>query len=508
MNLATILASVKSAISWRRSRIEAALRESELQFRQVTENILEVLFLVDPGWTRVFYISPGYMGVWGRTCESLYADPRSFIEAIHVDDRERAIQAVAPLGTVVTFDVEFRVVRPNGTVRWIRARAFPVRNESGEAFRFAGSAEDVTERRIAGDLIRRQAQALEQSNRRLSLLGEMTGLLQTVVRVDEATAIIGGYAAQAHVGASGAIYLFKESRNSLDLIARWGDVTLAESIVPDECWALRRGQAYRPPGAQATLRCKHVHQVDGPAAYLCLPMMVEGGALGLLHVVLAGESPVTDEDDALFAQRMSEQLGLALANLRLRETLRVEAMQDALTGLFNRRFLELSLDRELARAARDENDVAVIMLDVDHFKRFNDAHGHDAGDAALRQLGEVLAATCRATDLACRFGGEEFAVVVPGVAREGMEPWADRLLGRVRAMRVSADGLMLPKLTVSIGIAFFPEHGEEATAVLRAADQALYAAKGAGRDRCVFSAPGPGSTPARRLSGGFRRVVG
>lgn len=482
-----------SAISWRRPEVPAELRESESRFRQVTENIREVFFLVDPQMTRMFYVSPGYEEIWGRSRESLYADPSSFADAIHVDDRERAVNSFAPEGTVIPFDVEYRIVRPDDTIRWVRARGFPIQDESGDVYRFAGIAEDITERKIALDQVTRQTETLEQSNRRLSLLGEMTGLLQTAVPIEEAAAILGGYLAQLHVGDGGALYLFKESRNQLDLLARWGELELAGRVFPDECWALRRGQPYQPPGKQPALRCKHVQQVDGPSTYLCLPMMMEGGALGLLHVAFADESPATREDDALFAQRISEQLGLALANFRLRETLRLQAMQDSLTGLFNRRFLESSLTREFARAARENNSVAVMMLDVDHFKPFNDAHGHDAGDAALRQLGQVLMENCRAADLACRYGGEEFTVVIPGATREGATAGAERLLKKVHDMKVIADGQVLPQLTISIGIAFFPENGEETAEVIGAADEALYAAKDAGRDRYVFSTAKPGS---------------
>jgi diguanylate cyclase (GGDEF)-like protein len=220
---------------------------------------------------------------------------------------------------------------------------------------------------------------------------------------------------------------------------------------------------------------------------------LEGGILGLLHVIFNGQTPETREADALFAQRLSEQLGLARANFRLRETLRFEAMQDSLTGLFNRRFLELSLKREFARAAREQTNVAVMMLDVDHFKRFNDVHGHDAGDIVLCQLGQVLTESCRAADLACRFGGEEFTMVMPGSTREAMTARAEHLLGRVRAMQVVSHGQLLSQITVSIGIAFFPEHGEETTKVIQAADQALYAAKRAGRNRVVVSGTIPAS---------------
>ena len=480
------LAAIKEAIFGSNPRVVDELRESELRFRQVTENIREVFFLIDTEMTRMFYVSPGYEDLWGRSCESLYADSRSFMDAIHVDDRERAIRSFAPHGTAIPFDVEYRIVRPDSTVRWIRARGYPIKDQDGDTYRFAGIAEDITERKEATDLVYAQAQSLEQGNRRLSLIGEMTGLLQTVVRVDEAASIIGGYMAQLRLGDSGAVYLFKESRNLLVTLARWGELKIADSIAPDECWALRRGQPYRPPQLQPALRCAHA-QADGSSSYLCMPMMVESGALGLLYVVFDDETPAR-EDDILFVQRMSEQLGLAVANFKLRETLRMEAMQDPLTELYNRRFLEVSLKREFARAAREKSSVAVVMLDVDHFKQFNDAHGHDAGDIALRQIARVLMENCRVADLPCRFGGEEFAVVMPGATRDSMIVWAERLLEKIRAMRVVADGVALPRLTVSVGIALFPEHGVETVEVIGAADEALYAAKDAGRDRYTISA--------------------
>lgn len=495
MPLIKKLAAKISALIRRKGLVESELRESQLRFQQLTEHIREGFYIADPEISRIFYVSPAYAKTWGLSRESLYANPRLFLEAIHVDDRERAMQAIAPHGKTIPHDIEYRVVRPDGTVRWVRDRCFVIRNESGEIYRVTGIAEDITERKNAMDQITRQAEALEQSNRRLSLLGEMTSLLQSVVSVEEAAAILSGYMAQLHIGDGGAVYLFKESRNLLDLLARWGEEKLAGSVLPDQCWALRRGQPYQPSkGTQLALRCKHVQQVDGPSAYLCLPMMAESGALGLLHVVFSEESPATWEDEALFAQRMCQQLGLALANLRLREKLRLEAIQDPLTGLFNRRFLEISLKREFSRAERENNSVAISMLDVDHFKRFNDTHGHDAGDAVLRHLGQVLEENCRAVDLACRFGGEEFTVVFPGATREAMAVWAERLLARVRHMKVVADGLVLPQVTVSVGIAFFPEHGKETEEVLQAADQALYAAKKAGRDRYLFSPEKPRST--------------
>jgi diguanylate cyclase (GGDEF)-like protein/PAS domain S-box-containing protein len=494
VTLAKRLHAIMDAIFGRKPRVGPELRESELRFRQVTDHIREVFFLCDPELTTMYYVSPAYEEVWGRSCKSLYDDPKSFGDSMHEEDRGPTFQKIAPHGTIVPNDTEYRIVRPDGTMRWIRARAFPIHNEVGDAYRYAGIAEDITASKSAAEVVQVQSHALEVSNRRLSLLGEMTSLLQTVVRIEEAGAIVGGYMSQFNMGSGGALYLFRESRNSLDLLAHWGDLKLAERLLPDECWALRRGQPNRTSSDQPELRCKHARQVEGDAEYLCLPMMAEGGALGLLHVVFTDETQSVRDDDSLFALRMSEQLGLALANFRLREQLRLQAMQDSLTGLFNRRFLEVSLKREFARGEREKNCVAVAMLDIDHFKRYNDVHGHEAGDAVLRGFGELLIQNCRAVDLPCRFGGEEFAVVLPGATRESVAVWAERILKRVRALRVVEGGEALPALTVSIGIAFYPEHGKETVDVIHAADEALYAAKGAGRDRCVFSAEVPGAT--------------
>jgi diguanylate cyclase (GGDEF)-like protein len=213
-------------------------------------------------------------------------------------------------------------------------------------------------------------------------------------------------------------------------------------------------------------------------------MTTQDGMLGLVHVVFGDAAAV--EEDSRFARRLSEQLGLALGNLKLRETLREQSLNDPLTGLFNRRFLEESIGRELARAARDDRHVAVLMVDADHFKRYNDAHGHEAGDEALRQLGQALKLSCRAADLACRYGGEEFIVVLPGTSREGAHAWAERLHARVRQMRIHLNGKELPGLTVSIGVAIYPAHGDTSQAVLKAADVALYEAKHGGRDRTAI----------------------
>lgn len=176
---------------------------------------------------------------------------------------------------------------------------------------------------------------------------------------------------------------------------------------------------------------------------------------------------------------------MALANLKLRESLRNQSVRDPLTGLFNRRYMEESLERELRRFSRSQRPVGVIMLDLDHFKRFNDTFGHDAGDALLRELGHLLQTRTRKEDMACRYGGEEFVIVLSGASLEIAQERAEQLREKVKTLKVELRGHSLGAMTVSLGVAVAPHHGSTIAEILRAADLALYEAKKAGRDRVV-----------------------
>lgn len=356
---------------------------------------------------------------------------------------------------------------------------------SGQFGRLESALNTMADRLQQSDeLMNEQARHLEASNQRIALLSEMTALLQAAVSMEEATQIAAQHLARMDLAGGGALYLYDDSRKFLQLIARWGDAVTIDSFAAPDCWAMRRGQPYEVKQGGA-LTCAHTTQAENHSATLCLPLVTQEGISGLLYTVFAPGDDATGEDDAHFARRLSEQLGLALANLRLRLTLREQSMRDPLTGLYNRRFLDESLARECARALREKQPLAVLMIDADHFKRFNDTHGHHAGDEALRQIATVLAGNCRAGDLACRFGGEEFTAVLPRTAREGAQVWAERLLQKMRKNGIQTPGGMLPPVTVSIGIAVYPEHGADAGAVMQVADLALYEAKHAGRDRVV-----------------------
>jgi len=185
---------------------------------------------------------------------------------------------------------------------------------------------------------------------------------------------------------------------------------------------------------------------------------------------------------------VADSVGLALANLRLRDSLRQQSIRDPLTGLFNRRYLEETLERELSRAGREKQTIGVVMIDIDHFKQFNDAWGHEAGDRVLRDFGALLRHHVRGGDIACRYGGEEFTLILPNASIEVTSERAQNLLNAVAGLHHDGAAPAGQTISISMGIAIFPSHGSDGAELLRAADTALYQAKHAGRNQLSVAA--------------------
>ena len=290
------------------------------------------------------------------------------------------------------------------------------------------------------------------------------------------------------------VFLMRSSRDRLEQAVSWGGSTNSEeAFSPQECWALRRGHVHAFSDPASDLACPHTERKKGlRGPYLCVPMAVQSEVIGVLQIELRQDRVKSDALQEFPVKRqlavaLAERIGLALGNIRLRENLKQQTVQDPLTGLYNRRFLEESLNREIASAARKKQTFAVLMLDVDHFKRFNDTFGHEAGDAVLRSLSDSLRGAIRGSDVACRYGGEEFVILLPESSETGALGRAKNILELVRALQLKFDGQPLGPITVSIGVATFPKNGETAHAIIRAADQALYLAKGAGRDTVIVA---------------------
>ena len=326
-----------------------------------------------------------------------------------------------------------------------------------------------------------ESQRLSLTLRQLSDLGEM---LQGCRSVEEAIEGLSLSLDQLLPNCSGALSLIRTSQNLVEEVVRWGSSASGDLFfAPDECWALRRGRPHPPPETSAPLACKHIHYDAHELEQLCVPMLAQGEILGVLTL----SAPAITNGTREVAFAAAEQISLAVANLRLQETLRRQSLRDPLTGLFNRRYLEASLEREVLRANRRQLGMAVLMLDIDHFKRFNDTHGHEAGDAVLAQFGQLLTNMVRSEDVACRYGGEEFTLVMQQVDAAQALGRAEEICEAVRNLSVQYRGSTLERISVSIGVALLPDHATTSAELMRSADAALYAAKHAGRDRVCMA---------------------
>jgi diguanylate cyclase (GGDEF)-like protein len=336
------------------------------------------------------------------------------------------------------------------------------------------------------DEVRLSEERLAQRSRELDLLNRMGELLQACVTEDEAYAVVGRFVSQFFPEDPGAVFVMSASRNMVEGRAIWGVAPSPDGTVfkPEECWALRRGRMHVVESTTNGLLCSHLPQ-PAPASYLCVPLIAQGESLGILY--LGARTHAWPETQQRLASTVADQLGLAVANLKLRETLRNQSIRDPLTGLFNRRYLEETLERELRRADRGQGRLGVVMIDLDRFKQFNDTHGHDAGDVLLRELGRILQSAIRGGDVACRYGGEEFVLILPGADLDITRHRAEQLRESVKQLFVTHRGQPVGSVTMSAGVASFPRHGTTAEVLLQAADAALYRAKAEGRDRVVVS---------------------
>jgi diguanylate cyclase (GGDEF)-like protein len=335
------------------------------------------------------------------------------------------------------------------------------------------------------------AQALtERLSEQRRALSEYTGLLQSAQNLDEAMELTSLTLEQLlpHVG--GQCYLGRGSRDFLESRAAFGKCAVASSdtLSPEECWALRRGHAHYNRGGPGAVRCAHIDQrasLSGIST-LCVPLSAQGETLGMLHACALSDGGEHDNDAAII-ELLAEQLAMAVANLRLRETLRQQSLRDALTGLFNRRYFEESLRREMQRCERKRLPLALLVLDIDHFKAFNDTHGHSAGDAVLAHVGRTLAALIRAEDLACRYGGEEFTIVMPEAGASSARERAEAIRRAVSETTIVHNGRTLGPVTLSIGIASYPRDGVTPELLFEVGDASLYQAKAEGRDRVAHA---------------------
>ncbi|UWQ31580.1 diguanylate cyclase [Leisingera sp. M527] len=339
--------------------------------------------------------------------------------------------------------------------------------------------------------------------REVQLLGELNEWLQSSRSLDELFDMVARFMTHILPTAEGSVYVYSNSRDVLDGCASWNGGSHREHIHPEECWGLRRGRTYEFGSSEIDFVCEHAEPHDG-RSYYCFPILAHGETVGLMHLQAIKDECPEFISSKKMAQMCAEQISMAIANVRMRDQLHDQSVRDPLTGLFNRRHMTETLRKSINASQSSGKRLSIVSIDVDHFKKFNDNHGHDAGDMVLRAVGSVLEQACDGDEVACRPGGEEFTLILPGLSQEDVMTKAELLRQGVEDVVVRYGEKALPRITISLGVAHYPAHGTMPQDLLRASDDALYDAKAKGRNQvCVAAsaAPAPRNPSAQPETG-------
>lgn len=471
-----------------RIKAEKSQRATEERYLELFENANDIVFIHDLEG-RITSINRAAERITGYSrAEALQMKAGQLVAPEHLQmackilERQIAGESPAPY--------ELEIICKDGRRVALEVSTRIILRE-GKALGVQGIARDISERKKTEEALQQAkhnleawVHELEQRTREMTLLSEMGDMLRACLTTEEAYTVIVRVAQQIFPVQVGALYVISPARNLVEAVAVWGDSSLIERVfAPDECWALRRGRVHWVEDSGVGLLCKHLSH-PAPEGYLCVPMMAQSEALGVLYLAQPADSRLTEAKQRL-AVAMAEHIAMALSNLRLHETLRSQSLRDPLTGLFNQRFMEESLELELRRAARNRRPVGMIMLEVDNFQAVSQSAGGGAESAILLELGSLLHAIIRKEDVACRYGAEKFIIILPQGSLEVAAQRAENLREMTRNLEIQHRGRPIGHVTVSAGIAGFPDHGRTVEALVRAADAALQRAQQEGGDRVV-----------------------
>ena len=342
--------------------------------------------------------------------------------------------------------------------------------------------------------------------REVKLLGELNEWLQSSRSLDELFDMVSKFMTHILPNAEGSVYVYSNSRDVLDGWASWNGGDHKDHIHPDSCWGLRRGRVYEYGSGEVTFVCEHAEPHDG-RPYFCFPILAHGETVGLMHLRAHSADCENFAANKKLARMCAEQISMAISNVQMRDQLHDQSVRDPLTGLFNRRHMTDSLRKGISRCQSQGSRLSLIAIDVDHFKKFNDNHGHDAGDMVLRAVGSVLEQACDGDEVACRPGGEEFTLILPDTTPEDALTRAELVRQAVEEVTVRYGEKALPRVTISIGVSHYPSHGTMPQDLMRAADEALYEAKARGRnqvyvanqnDSVITPVEGTAETPGKK----------
>ncbi|MFM2315542.1 MAG: hypothetical protein RLZZ04_4820 [Cyanobacteriota bacterium] len=388
--------------------------------------------------------------------------------------------------------IEYRMQDRQGDWHWLASTDTVFeQNDLGRPTQILGIAQDITEikqHQLAATTLNfelaTKVAALETWRDQHLKLAAMNEFLQACLTLKEAESALKDLLQPLFPNTHGAVYLMNNSKNSLEAIATWGTISndISFNFEPHECWALRKGDRHLAHPSTPGIYCSHNDHRSCNQPTLCLPMIAKSKTLGMLYLCFDTPEPISELIQELSAT-VTQNIAMSFASLQLQERLRYQSLRDSLTRLYNRRYLQESLAREIDRAQRKHQFIGIIMIDIDHFKKFNDVYGHTVGDLVLREVGNYLLSQVRQYDTACRYGGEELVIVMPDASLENTVMRAEEIRKGIKQLKLEHDQQPLESITVSIGVSCFPDDGINSEQLIRAADKALYQAKAQGRDR-------------------------
>jgi len=487
-------------------RVSGEWRASELRFRQMADNIREAFFLQDIDSGRMLYVSPAYAEIWGRSCESLYAKPDSWRDAIAPEDHDAMQEKLKQGMPAVRLDLDFRILRPDGAARWVSARIYPIRDEQGRLVRTAGIVADVTDRMRAEERIRRL-------NRVLAVLSGINAVIVRVRDRDELFREACRLAVEA--GAFKMAWIGTIDPQSLEgSVVAWQGVeseyidkirlSARDDAVERDRPASRAVREGRPvvcndlaaDPAVAPFRDELLAQ--GFRSMGCFPLAPDGRREAVL-VLLSADCEAFDDDEVKLLTELASDISFGLDHIEKARALDYLAYYDVLTGLANRTLLLDRMANHLRRAEEGAHKLAVFIFDLQRFRHVNESLGRPAGDMLLKQVAGWLTRNAGDANWVARVGADRFAVVLPDMADDAeavayIEKTMDAMMARPFHL---SDAVL--RVAAKVGVALYPDHGGDADTLLRHAEAALRGAK-AGGDRYLFYTAGMTAAAAGRLT--------
>ena len=417
----------------------------------------------------------------GKTDSEYLPDPEEGRRVMEND--QVVLKTLRPLKLIE----EIKIPGNDQPCYWLSFK-FPFSDYPTGACRIGGISIDITEsieaQRSLTDLNRQLEEKtleLEAKKRELIYLSDMADMLYSCEFEDEVYQVVALTCSKLFPNMSGCINIIANSKNYVQINSTWGSERSSKEVFSlSDCWALRRGKLNLLSPCNAGLMCSHlIPPVSG--AHLCVPLFGQGEVIGILHIYALEE---ISREAQQITEIIARTLGIALNNLSIKQRLTYDSLRDGMTQLFNQSYMQNITEQRLAEADRAGQPLSVIFLDIDNFKSYNSRYGHMTANIVLQGLAKLLLKSIRSFDIACRWGGEEFVIVMPNMTLETLRMRVEQLRVDVEQMQLKDGDQILKSITASFGIAV-SEPGITVKDFLNRANQAMLEAKRTGKNRVM-----------------------